>query len=66
MDKLQNYRERFRTAVNILGDSFGAGLVDHLTKADIERNKEERKKSIIPMEILEKARRDSNDVRFIE
>jgi len=28
--------ERFRTIVNVLGDSFGAGIVAHLSKGDLE------------------------------
>ncbi len=35
-------RDRLRTAVNILGDSIGAGIVDHLCKKDLEKmNNEE-------------------------
>ena len=29
-------RDRFRTAVNVLGDSYGAGLVEHLSKGDLK------------------------------
>ncbi|XP_060578968.1 excitatory amino acid transporter 3-like [Ruditapes philippinarum] len=29
------FLDRFRTAINVLGDSFGAGIVDHLSKADL-------------------------------
>jgi len=29
--------ERFRTAVNVLGDSIGAGIVAHMCKEDLER-----------------------------
>ena len=28
---------RFRTAINVLGDSIGAGLVYHLSKAELEQ-----------------------------
>lgn len=28
-------RDRFRTAVNVLGDAFGAGIVEHLSRNDI-------------------------------
>lgn len=27
--------DRFRTAINVLGDAFGAGLVEHLSRADL-------------------------------
>lgn len=29
--------DRFRTTVNVISDSFGAGIVEHLSKAEIER-----------------------------
>ena len=29
-------RDRFRTAVNVLGDSFGAGIVAHLSQKELE------------------------------
>lgn len=29
------YRDRFRTAVNVLGDSMGAGIVDHYSKNEL-------------------------------
>lgn len=29
------YRDRFRTAVNVLGDAYGAGIVEHLSRNDI-------------------------------
>jgi Na+/H+-dicarboxylate symporter len=28
-------RDRFRTTINVLGDSLGAGIVDHLSKAEL-------------------------------
>ena len=34
-------RDRFRTSVNVLGDAYGAGIVHHLSKADLERMDEE-------------------------
>jgi hypothetical protein len=30
------FRDRFRTTINVLGDSLGAGLVDVLSKAELE------------------------------
>ena len=30
------YRDRFRTAINVLGDAYGAGLVAHLSKDDLK------------------------------
>ena len=29
------YRDRFRTAINVLGDAYGAGLVAHLSREDL-------------------------------
>lgn len=29
-------RDRFRTAINVLGDAYGAGLVAHMSKKDLE------------------------------
>ncbi len=29
--------DRFRTAINVLGDSYGAGIVYHLSKKDLEQ-----------------------------
>jgi len=28
-------RDRFRTTINVLGDSLGAGLVDHISKDEL-------------------------------
>jgi len=30
------FRDRFRTTINVLGDSLGAGLVDVLSKKELE------------------------------
>jgi solute carrier family 1 (high affinity glutamate transporter) protein 2 len=38
---------RFRTAINVLGDSIGAGLVYHLSKDELERfNAQDRQQKI--------------------
>lgn len=31
------YRDRIRTSVNVLGDAFGAGIVYHLSKAELDK-----------------------------
>jgi len=51
--------DRFRTAINVLGDSLGAGVVAHLSRKEIEiaRGEEEDDKSAR----LEKLRRNSLD-----
>ena len=33
-------RDRIRTAVNVLGDSFGAGIVAHLSRHDLDKMNE--------------------------
>jgi len=35
-------RDRIRTSVNVLGDSFGAGIVDHLSKGELAKFDAER------------------------
>ena len=34
--------DRIRTSVNVLGDSFGAGIVDHLSRAELAKFDSER------------------------
>lgn len=31
------FSDRFRTLVNVVGDSLGAGIVNHLSKAELEK-----------------------------
>lgn len=31
------HRDRFRTTVNVLGDSIGAGVVEHLSRDDLRK-----------------------------
>lgn len=31
------FRDRFRTAINVLGDAYGAGIVQKLSKRELER-----------------------------
>lgn len=41
--------DRFRTAINVLGDSLGAGIVSHLSKGEME--KLDKQDNDIPMEL---------------
>jgi solute carrier family 1 (high affinity glutamate transporter) protein 2 len=34
--------DRIRTSVNVLGDSFGAGIVDHLSRAELQKHDAEK------------------------
>lgn len=38
-------RDRLRTTVNVWGDSIGAGIVDHLSRKEIEALEEERRRN---------------------
>ena len=48
---LIHFRDRVRTMINVLGDAYGAGIVEHLSKGDLakadiaEREKLERERS---------------------
>ena len=59
---------RFRTAINVLGDSFGAAIVAHLSrdeiiKEDISGN---RKKSSSQLEMGERSKGHEIDLAFSE
>jgi len=40
------FRDRFRTAINVLGDSFGAGIVYHLSRHELLKSKVEQEVEI--------------------
>lgn len=42
-------RDRFRTSVNVVGDSFGAGIVYHMSKAELEALDAQHKSDDIEM-----------------
>lgn len=31
------FRDRFRTTINVMGDSLGAGIVNHLSKNELDK-----------------------------
>jgi solute carrier family 1 (high affinity glutamate transporter) protein 2 len=37
------FRDRIRTSINVLGDGYGAGIVYHLTKDELEAMDAERR-----------------------
>ena len=45
-------RDRIRTSVNVIGDSYGAAIVDHLSRGDLMRQDEdnERQKQLEAIE----------------
>ncbi|KAK0040705.1 excitatory amino acid transporter 3 [Biomphalaria pfeifferi] len=46
--------DRFRTMINVLGDTFGAGIVDRYSKADLRRMDEEKQKLAMVSEGVDK------------
>lgn len=38
------YRDRLRTVLNVLGDAYGAGVVDHLIKKEAKKTETPRAK----------------------
>lgn len=36
-------RDRIRTSINVLGDGYGAGIVYHLSKAELDKMDQEKK-----------------------
>ena len=50
-------RDRIRTSINGLGDSYGAGIVAHLSKAQLARQDQEKEQ--LEMQELEDGRRQS-------
>lgn len=40
-------RDRLRTTINVLGDSLGAGIVEHLSRAELQNSKSKVCNSVI-------------------
>ena len=41
-DLLSGFSDRIRTSINVLGDSYGAGIVYHLCKDELQQQDDER------------------------
>ena len=48
------FRDRIRTAVNVTGDSFGAGVVEHLSRDDLMTMDYSAREDAIPLEPFER------------
>ena len=63
------FRDRIRTAVNVIGDSFGAGIVEHLSRDDLLSMDYTAREDAVPLEALERYTprpEGNNDVRASE
>jgi len=60
------YRDRIRTAVNVIGDAFGAGIVEHLSRNDLMSMDFTAREDSVPLEPLERytpKNEEMNEVR---
>ena len=48
------YRDRIRTAVNVVGDAFGAGIVEHLSRNDLMSMDFTAREDAVPLEPVER------------
>ncbi|XP_015777844.1 PREDICTED: excitatory amino acid transporter 2-like [Acropora digitifera] len=63
------FLDRIRTAVNVIGDSFGAGIVEHLSRDDLLSMDYTAREDAVPLEALERYTprpEGTNDVRASE
>lgn len=60
------FRDRIRTAVNVVGDAFGAGIVEHLSRNDLMTMDFTAREDAVPLEPFERytpKQEDGNEVR---
>lgn len=59
------HRDRIRTAVNVVGDAYGAGIVEHLSRNDLMSMDYSAREDGVPMEPFERytpKNEDTNNV----
>ena len=59
-------RDRIRTAINVMGDAFGAGIVEHLSRDDLMSMGFTQREDAVPLEPYERytpKNEEANDVR---
>ena len=59
-------RDRTRTAINVMGDAFGAGVVEHLSRNDLMSMDFTQCEDAVPLEPYERytpKNEEANDVR---
>ena len=59
-------RDRIRTAINVMGDAFGAGIVEHLSRDDLMSMDFTQREDAVPLEPYERytpKNEEANDVR---
>lgn len=60
------FLDRIRTAVNVMGDAFGAGIVEHLSRDDLMSMDFTQREDAVPLEPYERytpKKEEANDVR---
>ena len=58
-------RDRIRTAINVMGDAFGAGIVEHLSRDDLMSMDFTQREDAVPLEPYERytpKNEEANDV----
>ena len=58
------YRDRIRTSVNVIGDSYGAAIVNHLSRGDLQRQDEEHERQKQMEAIEDGVRSDADEIEM--